>query len=242
VKLIQKQLKILEDQKFIAKRYDKSYKLRGKPAAYYILPSGARQLETSPDEPINYKRIYKEKNVSDAFISHCSHVVDLYLGLKTQLPEDDTFAYATKSELSYDRYDYFPYPLPDVYIRLKKIKNEPKFFLDIFDEKQPYFVLVRRIKRYLAYSESRAWDDTNTLFPIVLIACSSTSDQKRLHKRIFKELQDSYEEITFATTTVAEITDQSEDMEIWRPIQSNGDKFEEAVDLRAFQIEFSAEE
>src|SRR5437667_6662229 len=41
-KAIQKRLKILEDQGLIAKRYDKSYKLQGKPAAYYLTPTGAR--------------------------------------------------------------------------------------------------------------------------------------------------------------------------------------------------------
>jgi len=35
-KAVQKRLKILEDQGLIAKRYDKSYKLQGKPAAYYL--------------------------------------------------------------------------------------------------------------------------------------------------------------------------------------------------------------
>jgi predicted transcriptional regulator len=37
-KAVQKRLKILEDQGLIAKRYDKSYKLQGKPAAYYLTP------------------------------------------------------------------------------------------------------------------------------------------------------------------------------------------------------------
>src|SRR3990170_4920383 len=63
-KTIQKRLKILEDQQLIAKRYDKSYKLKGKPAAYYLLPQGARALgahtEREPDEPINLRRIYRD--------------------------------------------------------------------------------------------------------------------------------------------------------------------------------------
>ncbi|HSW77540.1 MAG TPA: replication-relaxation family protein [Candidatus Chromulinivoraceae bacterium] len=43
-KAVQKRLKIPEDQSLIAKRYDKSYKLQGKPAAYYLTPHGARML------------------------------------------------------------------------------------------------------------------------------------------------------------------------------------------------------
>jgi hypothetical protein len=58
-KAVQKRLKILEVQDLIAKRYDKSYKLRGRPAAYYLTPNGARMLAVhkprKEDEPINIK-------------------------------------------------------------------------------------------------------------------------------------------------------------------------------------------
>jgi predicted transcriptional regulator len=44
VKLVQKKLKLLEDRGYVAKRYDKSYKLRGKAARYYLTPKAARLL------------------------------------------------------------------------------------------------------------------------------------------------------------------------------------------------------
>ena len=81
VRLIQKQLKTLTDQRLIARQYDKTYRLRGKPAAYYLLPSGAKVLRSqksqNPDEPIDLKRVYREKSISEQFIEHCSHIVDI---------------------------------------------------------------------------------------------------------------------------------------------------------------------
>jgi predicted ArsR family transcriptional regulator len=45
IKQVQKKLKILEDQGCISKRYEKSYKLRGRPAEYYLTPKGGRLLQ-----------------------------------------------------------------------------------------------------------------------------------------------------------------------------------------------------
>jgi len=228
-KAVSKRLKILEDQGLISKRYDKSYKLRGRPAAYYLPPAGARTLETTterhPDEPINIKRIYKDKDVSENFIEHCSNILDVYLELGTLFPKKDTFTYATNSKLNCEKYDFFPSPRPDAYIRINKTtKNEKHFFLDIFEVTQPYFILVRRIKKYLKYSEDGDWSETDTDFPTILIACATASVQKRLRKRIAKELQDSYEEITFATTTIEALKDMAEtNGKIWLPIDEDGD-------------------
>src|SRR6266545_4953701 len=154
-KFIQKRLKILEDQDLIAKRYDKSYKLKGKPAAYFLLPEGARTLANygnrRPDEPVNMKRIYKEKDVSEGFIEHSKNVLDIYLALKTLYPKQGKLGYFTKSQLNYEKYDFFPTPLQDAYIHLKASTSDRHFFLDIFEDSQPFFVLIRRIKKYLDY-------------------------------------------------------------------------------------------
>jgi hypothetical protein len=241
IRLIQKQFKGLEDQKLIAKRYDSSYKLRGKPAAYYILPAGARVLGASTDrdpaEPINFKRIYKEKDVSEDFIFHCLNILNIYLELHASFPD---LVFAPKFRLNYEHYEYFPHPLPDVYIQIEAGSSDTSYFLDIFEEQQPYFVLVRRIKQYITYSQSGVWDDIEPHFPIVLIVCANRAIQKRLRRRISRELQESYEQITFATTTIAEVIDQSQNTQIWRPIYSYGDTYEDPIGLDDFETESNA--
>ncbi|HSW91250.1 MAG TPA: replication-relaxation family protein [Candidatus Saccharimonadales bacterium] len=214
-KSIQKRLKILEDQGFIAKRYDKSYKLKGKPAAYYLLPKGAREVpartDRAEDEPINVKSIYKDKDVSESFIQHCLNILDIYLTLRT--PQSSTLSFYTKSDLKYEHYEYFPQPLPDLYIRLKTEEGEKEFFLDVFENNQPFFVLIRRIKRYLEYAGSGEWP--NEILPIILLVVESPSVHRRLRKRILRELQESYEDIVFATTSLNSLFNPDRKDEEW---------------------------
>ena len=234
-KFIQKRLKILEDQELIAKRYNKSYKLKGKPAAYYLTSKGARALEANtsrkPDEAINIKRLYKDKDVSEGFIEHCLNIVNIYLALKALYPAQGKLNYFTKSQLSYGKYDFFPNPLQDAYIRIKTSKGEKEFFLDIFEDSQPFFVLIRRIKKYLDYAGSGEWaryDEGNEL-PTVLLVVQNKSVHKRLRKRLAKELRESYEELTFATTRLEHIHNPDYKGKVWFPIDEDGDDPDEPL-------------
>lgn len=226
-KHVQKRLKILEDQGYIAKRYDKSYKLKGKPAAYYLLPKGARALiaagDSNPDEPINVKRIYKDKDVSEGFIQHCLNLLAIFLALDALY--GDRLDFFTKSDLNYEQYEYYPQPLPDAHIQLKTSSGTREFFLDIFEDSQPFFVLIRRIKKYLEYSGSGEWSGDE--LPTILIVAENKSVHKRLRKRVAKELRDSYEEVSFATTRLEHLLDREYKGKVWLPIDEEGDDVEE---------------
>ncbi len=41
-----KRMNILLEQGLLGKRFDSSYRIQGKPAAYYLAPDGARMLQT----------------------------------------------------------------------------------------------------------------------------------------------------------------------------------------------------
>src|SRR6201995_1657432 len=68
-------LKILQEQGLVGKRFEGSYRLLGKPAAYYLTPDGARILQDQSGLDINVKGIYKDKSVSEKFVAHS---VDLF--------------------------------------------------------------------------------------------------------------------------------------------------------------------
>lgn len=226
-KHVQKRLKILEDQGYVAKRYDKSYKLKGKPAAYYLLPKGARVLiaagDPNPDEPINVKRIYKDKDVSEGFIQHCLNLLGVFLVFDTLY--GDRLDFFTKSDLSYEQYEYYPQPLPDAHVRLKTSSGTKEFFLDIFEDSQPFFVLIRRIKKYLEYSSSGEWSGDE--LPTILIVVENKSVHKRLRKRIAKELRESYDEVTFTTARLDYLLNPDNKGKVWLPIDEDGDDLEE---------------
>jgi Replication-relaxation len=175
-----KRLSILLEQRLIGKRFDSSYRLQGKPAAYYLMPAGARVLQERHQAMINIKTIYKDKSVSEQFVRHSLDLLAIYNQLKAQY--GDRFKFFTKVNLNREQFDYFPQPLPDAYIRLRLGGEEKQFFLDMHYDDQPFFAAARKIKRYIEYAESGKWEETGTNLPAVLIVCESVSLQKRLLK------------------------------------------------------------
>lgn len=234
-KHVQKRLKILEDQGYIAKHYDKSYKLKGKPAAYYLTPKGARALiqydPPEDDEPVNIKRIYKDKDISENFIQHSLNILSIYLQLDGLY--DDKLRFFTKTLLSFEKYEYFPQPLPDAFISVRggtQGKGKARrYFLNIFEDNEPFFVLIRRIKKYLEYAGSGEWATTEMELPVILMVAENKSVHKRLRKRIAKELRDSYEEIAFATTKLDYLLNAKHKGKVWFPIDEDGDDPEEPI-------------
>jgi hypothetical protein len=218
---IYRRLRILEDQGLIGKRYESSYKLQGKPAAYYLLPAGARKLQECRDTELSIKAIYKDKTVSEQFVQHCLDILDINNQLKAQY--GNSLRFFTKSQLNYEKYEHFPRPLPDAYIRLKTKDGENQFFLDIYHDSQPFFTAIRRTKQYINYSEEGDWSVTNTDFPTILAVCESSSLKKRLRKRIVKLVDDSWEEdMKFALTTKIELTNGQNI--IWQPAEAEPDE------------------
>ena len=175
-----KRLSILLEQELIGKRFDSSYRLQGKPAAYYITPEGARRLQEARGTEVNVRTIYKDKSVSEQFVAHCLGLFRIYSVLRKRY--GDEFKLFTKSDLS--SYDYFPSTLPAAYIRLKDGEVDKHFFLHIYHDHQPIFAVTRRVKQYIEYAESGEWETTGTELPAVLVVCESDRLQKQLLKKI----------------------------------------------------------
>jgi hypothetical protein len=183
---VYRQLRILEDQYFIAKYHEPSFRLQGKSAFYYLLPEGVRKLnaESTGDRKLAMKPVYKLKTLSEQFMRHNTDI----LAIRNVMHQrDKTIKFFTRTDLSYEDYDYFPQPLPDAYIRLA---NGQQCFIQVHHDHQPFFVAMRAIKKYLDYFENGVWDDTGTDFPIVLFVVDTVSIHRRLHKFISKNIGD----------------------------------------------------
>lgn len=210
-----KRLSILLDQDFIGKRFDSSYRIQGKPAAYYLLPAGARKLQdrrNSEDEAINIKGIYKDKTVSETFIQHSLSIFAAYNQLKARY---GGLGFFTKTDLA--SYEHFPKPLPDAFLSLGAKEATAHFFVEIQEDSQPFFTAVRSVKKYLDHKESGEWAITETDYPAVLFVCESPSLQKRLQKQTVKMLNASWvDDLTFATTTREELKQLGSNDVIWQ--------------------------
>lgn len=202
-----KRLSILLEQGLIGKRFDSSYRLLGKPAAYYLTPAGARALQDrrDPDKPlINIKAIYKDKTVKDDFVRQCLDIFGAYNRLRAQF--GDSLKFFTRANLNYEEFDYFPQPLPDAYFRVRLGGDEKQYFLDFYYDNQPAIASVKKIKKYVEYAEGGAWDDTGTPLPVILAACESPGLQKQLQKRIAAGMKSSWsDELIFAVATKADL-------------------------------------
>src|SRR5688572_22340841 len=124
-----KRLSILLEQGLIGKRFDSSFRLLGKPAAYYLTPSGARVLQERRGQgkpEINIKAIYKEKTVKDDFVWQCLDIFAAYNRLRAEY--GDRLRFFARANLNYEQFDYFPQPLPDAYIRLRLGGKEKQYF------------------------------------------------------------------------------------------------------------------
>lgn len=198
---VYKRLKILQEQGYIIKRFDSSYRIQGKPATYCLSPMGGRVLQEHepPDVAINIKGLYKNKVNSEAFVRRCIDMFIIHNQLK--VTHGDALKFFTKSEIG--TYDYFPQPLPDAYFRLKKPQQTNQFFINLCYGSQPFFTLAREAKKFIEYAELGDWDATGTDLPVMLIVCESYSLQKRLQKLTNSALDSSDDEVKFALTTQA---------------------------------------
>ena len=182
-----RKLQVLEKRGLIAKRYDTSYRLQGKPAAYYLLPEGARKIQScrqGAESKALIKAIYKDKSVSEQFIEECLTIFNIFVALREH---NTNLKFFTKADLSHEDYEYFPQPLPDAYV---KLPDGTHYFLQVHHAHQPFFVATRAVKRYGDYFENGVWNDTGTNFPIVLFVVDSVSTQKRLNEYIRKTTED----------------------------------------------------
>ena len=180
---VYRKLQVLEKRGLIAKRYDPRYRLLGKPAAYYLLPEGARKIQScrqGAESKALIKAIYKDKSVSEQFIEECLTIFNIFVALREH---NTNLKFFTKADLSHEDYEYFPQPLPDAYV---KLPDGTHYFLQVHHAHQPFFVATRAVKRYGDYFENGVWDDTGTDFPIVLFVVDSTSTYERLNKYINK--------------------------------------------------------
>jgi hypothetical protein len=103
-------------------------------------------------------------------------------------------------------YDYFPQPQPDLYLSIKR-DGVRHYFVDIYDDATPAFVILKKIKRYAEHHDSGEWDSTDSAYPEVIIACTSDKAEQRLRKKL---LITTTGDITVYTCTINSINSDSE--------------------------------
>ena len=220
---IQNKLKVLEDQELISKRYDKSYKLAGRPAEYYLTPKGARALEAAQPDTTNpwaTKSLYKNKTVSNEFLKHTITVVDVAQRLRALYGDKPWIL--PKSYMA--KYSTYPTWTPDLHVKIPKRGETPAkhYFLDIWDNTKPFFVSVRKTRNYVNFKESSDRQNDEP-YPAILAICEDTHTQKKLNRQMRHILYNAWDnDLVFATTTRKQLDEATKPTDkIWSKIDAD---------------------
>ncbi|KKW02305.1 MAG: hypothetical protein UY35_C0017G0024 [Candidatus Saccharibacteria bacterium GW2011_GWC2_48_9] len=189
-------LTILEKQGYIGRRYESSYKLLGKFATFYLLPKGLQYLKSiDVVDQQAIKMIYNDRKASDKFVDFCLAVCRTAQALISFYGQESRMF--TRTELL--DYDYFPQPLPDLYMSIKR-KTVRHYFVDLYDDAIPTFVLVKKIKKYREHYESGEWEATDSDYPEIIVACANDKAEQRLRRKL---LGGTTDDVVVYTCTIA---------------------------------------
>jgi predicted transcriptional regulator len=193
---IYERLSVLVSQGYIAKQYDKTFRLKGRSATYCLAPAGIRYLKHHGYERTQLH--YKNKNFTDEQIDTQLLYVKIWLILRKQYP--DKFYGYTKYQL--DSKDYIK-PAPHLKLEGKTDKI-PDYLVEVF----PAFTMSWRIRKRINMHCDAA-NDSEYTYPHLLLIAGNISTEKR----IIKMTADLYAGFDIFTTSLDRL--MSGEKKIW---------------------------
>ena len=180
----------LVQKQYVYSNYERAkFGKNTKPSVFHLLPKAIQVLKTQEDcDKLRLKKIYGERERSEAFISDCLFIADMYLKLKDQVSTDIEAHFSTKVDLY--GYDYFPNPLPDAYIALKEKRKTNRYFVLLLEEKAPRYAYMDKLKKYVNYLEEDTWNKNadNEPFPSILVICPDYPKKRFVERYIIDNI------------------------------------------------------
>ena len=188
---LHEKLNVLMKHGFVDRRYDKSFRLRGMPAAYYVTPKGLRQLqlihgrERVTDAIV--KAGYRDRVVSQAFVNHTVRVCAYINQLQHRYPSLEVLL---RREMML--YSYVPANPPDAFLSLRvndgirqfgiRQFGIRKFFFDVVSKDMLPSTIRRRIAGYMSFFDNGGWDEMNSELPKLLLLLEDPAMKRRLER------------------------------------------------------------
>lgn len=185
--------------------YDSSYRIKGQPAAYYLLPKGVRYLrQQSYVQESALRSIYHDKRATPSQIAHRLNVFRVFIDLKNTYP--GRFKFFSKTELM--NKNYAPKTKPDA--QIIDAQTNQHYFMDCLEDTASFWTFRKAVKRYITYAELGIWQKhkPNQPHPTILFVCESNNLKKKVESIATKELDSSYVELTITATTLEGIGSQ----------------------------------
>lgn len=181
-------LAVLEDLGYVQKRYDKAWKLLGRPAVYSLTGKGLRVLRDTSSGYFTdavIRNQYKNRSASLQLVDHSLDVAKLCVQLYKQY--DSTYDIFAKSEI--DQFEEFMRPLPDLYIRTnrKDENGQPVHYqLEVVAAGTFTWMLKKRINAHQEWFDENNDEDWGfeDSYPTLLLVCDNKSTEKRIHRLV----------------------------------------------------------
>lgn len=181
---VYERLAVLEDQGYVQKRYEKSWKLLGRPAAYSLTGKGLRAVRDAYPGYLTdavIRNQYKNRSASLQLVDHSLDVAKLCLQLYEQY-KIDIFP---KAEL--DPFAEFLRPMPELYIRTNYTYEDDSlvhYQLEVIEAGTFTWMIKKRINAHQDWFDEHNSEDWgfHDNYPILLLLCPNTSTEKRVHR------------------------------------------------------------
>jgi len=191
---IYERLSVLEQQNFVIKQYNSSFRIRQRPATYCLGNAGIRTLEgLQLTQQRGLKQRYKDKSFSEEQIDSCLRMSYILLSLRRH--HEGEFLYYTQYQIDRNK---FIRPTPLLHV-VPKNRTAPEFLVDFI----PAFTLSWLVRKRIRQHEDFADQDDTGLYPHVLFIAGNPSTERRIVD-FTKEL---YNDFKLFTTTLDLLTD-----------------------------------
>jgi len=210
---IYERLFVLEQQGYIKKQYDKTFRIRLRPATYCLAPAGIRYLKHHGTERTQLH--YKSKNLAEEQID--IQLLYMKIGIMLRKHYPNKFNSYTKYQLNPD--DYIN---PTLHLKFEGANSTiPDYFVELF----PAFTLSWRIRKRIN-QHIEAADEVEYKYPNLLLIAGNKSTERR----IIRMTADTYASFDVFTTTLDRL--MSGEKNIWlRPEEVDRDEISEFSSL-----------
>ncbi|MGK2896478.1 MAG: hypothetical protein ACSLEY_02675 [Candidatus Saccharimonadales bacterium] len=219
---IYERLVILEELGYLQKRYEKSWKLLGRPAVYSLTGKGLRIVRDHKPGYFNdavIRNQYKNRSASLQLVDHSLDVAKLCLQLYKQY--DSQYDIFSKSEI--DQFEEFMRPLPDLYMRTNRKDEDEQpihYQLEMIEAGTFTWMIKKRINAHQEWFDENNEEDWGfeDNYPTLLLVCDNKSTEKRVHRLV----SGKYMDFEMSTTTRERLTTSKK--KVW---VQHWDEFEE---------------
>lgn len=177
-------LKILLEQEYIGRNYDKSYKLKHWLATYFLLPKAINLLKA--DKELDAKGLhlsYYSRSAKTNFVNHWLRMFRLFL--KFDELYGDNLEFFTNTELA--EQTNFPTVRPDAYLSFSgKHSNIPNCMLDLLESNKPADQIRQRATRFI--NDYQTNSDWGSNYPRILLICDNVGLERDMQRLITRTL------------------------------------------------------